>query len=297
MTQVTMDDGSKIETDLPAEAVADLQQPAEQPKPEETPNPAPEQPEKPAEPNAEKPTPEAPKPQAPVSEPAPSRKAKPIANLLAKNHDLEEQLETERKAKADLEAKLAQISEQPSNPQATADVKALADKYGMDENILADIVAAARNGIKPELPKEVQDLIAKQQEQNFVDAEMAGFEQDLGRLQKTFKDEASLADPKVRDRLLELAYSTDKAPDGEPYFQKPLHELYFSFIKPEVEPGGPSAEPSQGGSQQQTKVLDFQDIFDRDDPKDIEAMDDQTFHSYSKWLNEKQGDVPIRRKT
>ncbi len=291
-----MEDGSVIETSLPAEAVSDLEQPAAPAaEPAKEPTKETEQPEKPAEqPKAEEPKPEVEKPQESEPQPVPSRKAKPIANLLAKNHELEQQLEAERKAKADLETKITQLSNQPASSQATADVKALAEKYGMDENILADIVAAARNGIKPELPKEVQDLIAKQQEQSFIDAEMAGFDQDLGRLQKTFKDDTALSDPKVKDRLLELAYSTEKAPDGEPYHQKPLHELYFNFVKPEIEPGKPSAEPSQSGSQQQTKVLDFQDIFDRDDPKEIEDMDVQTFRAYSKWLNERQGDVPIR---
>jgi hypothetical protein len=193
-------------------------------------------------------------------------------------------------------ARRKQISKQPANPQTSDDIKALATKYGMDEAILADIIATARAGMKaPELPKEVQEFIAKNQEQQTLDAEMAGFEADLGRLQKTFTSEAELADPKVRDRLLELAYSTDKAPDGEEYYKKPLHELYFSFIKPEVEPGKSSAEPSQSGSQQQTKILDFQEILDRDDPKDIDAMDDATFSKYSTWLKEKQGLPPIKR--
>jgi hypothetical protein len=291
MTQVTLDDGSKVETNLPPESVADLQQkPDVQPeaKPDAKPEVKPEPTEKPAEPKAAEPAKE--------PEPAPSRKAKPIANLLSKNHELETQLETERKAKADLEAKLAAISEKPATPQADSDIKALAEKHGLDETVLADIVAAARNGFKaPELPKEVQDLIAKQQEQTRLDAELKGFNDDLGRLQKTFKDDAQLSDPKVREKLLELAYSTDKAPDGEPYFQKPLHELYFSFIKPEVEPGKPSAEPSKGGSNAGTKILDFQDILDRDDPKDIETMDDATFKKYGAWLKEKQGLPPIKR--
>jgi len=300
MTEVTTEDGSKFETDLPPDAVADLQhKPEAQPeaKPEAQPEGKPEQPVKPAQPNADEPKPETPKPQSSEQKPEqPSRKATPIANLLSKLNDERTAREQAEAKAADLETKLAQISEQPKGPQATADVKALAEKYGMDENILADIVTAIRAGIKPELPKEVQDLIAKQQEQDRIAAEMAGFNDDFGRLQKTFKEDEVLSDPKVKDKLLELAYSTEKAPDGEPYYKKPLHELYFTYVKPEIEPGKPSAEPSQGGSQQQTKLLDFQEIFDRDDPKDIEAMDDATFRLYSKWLNEKQGDVPIRHK-
>lgn len=296
MTQVTLEDGTKAETNLPPEAVADLQQkPVEHPQePAKEPEKAPEQPVKPAEPQAEKPKVEPEKEPTKEPEPAPSRKAKPIANLLAKNYDLETQLAAERAAKADLEAKLAQLSQQPAT-QVDTDIKALAEKHGLDETVLSDIVAAARKGIKPELPKEVQDLIAKQQEQQRIDAELKGFNDDLGRLQKTFKDDAQLSDPKVREKLLELAYSTEKAPDGEPYFQKPLHELYFSFIKPEIEPGKPSAEPSKGGSNVGTKILDFQDILDRDDPKDIESMDDATFKKYSAWLKEKQGLPPIKR--
>jgi hypothetical protein len=43
--------------------------------------------------------------------------------------------------------------------------------------------------------------------------------------------------------------------------------------------------------------MDFQEIADRDDPKDIESMDSDTFAAYNKWLNEKQGKSPIIRRT
>lgn len=291
MTQVEMD-GKVIETNLPPEAVQDLQQPEAQP--EAQPEVKPEPTAKPAEPEAEvKPEPAKVEEQP---EAKPTRKAKPIANLLAKNHELEAALEAERTAKAELEAKLAQLSGQQPSAQNDNDIKSLAEKYGVDEQILADIVATARKGMTaPELPQEVKELIKKQQDEARQEEELKRFDQDLNSLKRTFKDEAPLTDSKVREKLLELAYSTDKAPDGEPYFQKPLHELYFSFVKPEVEPGRPSAEPSRGGSNAGTKILDFQEILDRDDPKDIEAMDDATFDKYQTWLKDRQGLPPINR--
>lgn len=305
MTEVRTADGP-IETSLPAEAVADLQQPEATPQepektPETKPEPTakPEQPEKPAEAKAEEPKPE-PADEKPQEHPTDSetgkfsRKAKPIADLLAKNHDLTTQLEAERKAKADLEAKLAEIGQQPAGAASTADIKSLAQKHGLDEIILTDIVNAARAGFKTELPPEVQQLLKEREESRQVEAETKAFNLRVDGLAKTLKDE-QLTDPKVREKLMKLAYSTDKAPDGEPYHQKELAELYFGFIKPEIEPGKPSAEPSRGGSQAGPKVMDFQEVFDRDDPKDIEAMDDATFKKYHAWLSNKQGDVPIRK--
>lgn len=291
MTQVTMEDGSKVETTLPPEAVADLQQPVEAPK-EATPN-APEPSVKPAEPTAEDPKPEP----APSPEPAPTRtrKASPIANLLAKKNDLETELAVEKAARAELEAKLAAAAQQPASPTTTSDIKALAEKHGLDESILADIVAAARAGFPaPQLPKEVADLLHEREQAKQAEAETAAFNTRVDSLARTLADD-QLKDPAVRDKLLKLAYSTDKAPDGEPYYQKELAELYFGFIKPEIEPGKPSAEPSRGGTKGGTQVLDFQDILDRDDPKDIDNMDGPTFTKYSSWLKAKQGLPPIKR--
>jgi hypothetical protein len=264
MTEVRMGD-EVIKTDLPAEAVADLQQPAEQPQePAKAPEQAPEQPDKPAEAPAEDPKPaEEPKEETPEEQQQRdpegkfTRKPKPIANLLEKKHELEQQLEAERKARAELEARLAQ-GQEPHSPQSDDDVKALAEEYGLDEELVTKLVNTARKGIQPELPQEVQQLLAERQAEKEQQAELQAFNTRLSSLSKTFKDEP-LSDPKVREKLLELAYSTEKAPDGEPYFKKELSELYFAFIKPEVEPGKPSAEPSRGGSQA-TEVVDFEEI-------------------------------------
>ncbi len=112
-----------------------------------------------------------------------------------------------------------------------------------------------------------------------------------------FKDEP-LNDPAVKQKLLELAYSTDKAPDGEPYFQKELSELYFAFIKPTVEPGRKTAESGRGGTEgAQGKVVDFEEISKSDAmleefAKTASADDMQKF---MKWQREKGGDVPLRR--
>jgi hypothetical protein len=214
-------------------------------------------------------------------------KATPFQTLLEKKHDAEQRAEA-------AENKLKELSEQPATPATTADIKAFAEKYGLEEAFASDLVSAVRAGMKPELPKEVQDLVAKQQLQEQQQAEEAAFKADYSRLEGTLKDEL-LKNPEVREKLAELAYSTEKAPDGEPYFKKPLYELYMNFVKPEVEPGKASAEPTRGGSKAGTRVIDFQEIADRDDPKEIDAMTPEQFTKYNTWLNEKQGRSPVRR--
>lgn len=276
--------------------------PAEQPQePSPAPEKAPEQPveaprepEKPAEAPAEEPAadPQLEAPRDPEGRFA--KKPKPIASLLEKKHELETQLEAERQARQELEAKLASQASQPAGQQSDADIKALAEEYGLDEELVTKLVNTARKGISPELPKEVQELLAERQAEKAQAEELKAFDNRLTSLSKTFKDEP-LTDPKVREKLLELAYSTEKAPDGEPYYKKELSELYFAFIKPEVEPGKPSAEPSRGGSQA-TEIVDFEEIYTRDDPKDIEAMDSATFEKYNKWVREhKESKTPLKR--
>ncbi len=299
MTTVNTAEGS-IETDLPAEAVKDLEVTPEAPKPAE-----PAEPEEGKQPDAnktEEPKPEAEKPKVeePKAEPAPvqpkPKKAGPIADLLEKKHQLEADLAAERQAKADLETKLAQLSQQPASPQATDKIKDLADKYGLEPEVLSDIVAIARDGMKPsiELPKEVQDLIAENNMRKATDAEHAAFNKRVDSLAAAIPGEAIKAH---RDRIMELAYSDGTDPQtGERYADMELAEIYFRYIKPEVEPGKPSGEAKPtAGTRAAAPVLDFQDVLDRDDPKEVEDMDDETFTKYQTWLSAKGGDVPIRK--
>jgi hypothetical protein len=262
-----------------------------------------DEPAEPAEPKVEEAPVEAPvvEPQEPaqpeaVAEPVAERpkKATPIASLLEKKHELETQLETERAERQKLEDQIKNLSQQPV-AQSTDKVKALAEKYGLDEELLAELVSTAREGINPELPKEVQDLLAERQVEKQQQAELTAFNKRVDSLAKTLPTE-QFSDPKVREKLLELAYSTEKAPDGEPYFQKELSELYFAYIKPEIEPGKTSAESSQGGTQASSGVVDFEEIFNRDDPKDIDKMDSDTFTKYNAWVQEhKESRTPLKR--
>jgi hypothetical protein len=292
MTQVQMGE-EVIETNLPAEAVADLQQPAEpaEPNVEEAQTNAEDapvlEPQEPAKPEA-------------VAEPITERpkKATPIATLLDKKHELEVQLETERDARKKLEDKLAQAAQQPTTTQTDDDIKALAEEYGLDESLLARIVNTARKGVNPELPKEVQDLLSERQAEKQQQAELQAFNKRVDSLAKTLPAE-QFSDPKVREKLLELAYSTEKAPDGEPYFQKELSELYFAYIKPEIEPGKTSAEPSQGGSQASAGVVDFEEILNDDTKMEDFAKNStrEEWQAFTKWRDAKQGDTPIIRRT
>jgi len=227
---------------------------------------------------------------APAEDPQRYKKAKPIADLLSKKHELETALETERREKQELQAKLQAVSEQPK-PMTDTDLKALAEEYQVDETFLQRVIETARKG--NELPKEVQDLLQEREIQKQTEAESQAFNKRVDSLATALKDD-SLKDPNVRQKLMELAYSTQTAPDGEAFHQKELAELYFGFIKPEIEPGKTSAESSRGGSKT-TTVVDFEDIARRDDPKDFEAMDDETFTKFNKWMEERNGKTPLRR--
>jgi hypothetical protein len=277
-----------VKTTLPAEQIADLVPKA----PEPTPEPATPEEGKQPEAKPEEPTPEVkPQDQPEVKEPEAPRKAKPIAKLLEKAHQAETEATTAKAKVAELEAKLAQVAAAPASPQATADIKALAEKHGVTPEILADIVSLARQGFEaPKLPKEVFEVIEARKQEQEQQAEVQAFDTRLKRLETVFKDEPI---GKNRDKLLELAYSTEKAPDGEPYYQKELSELYFAYIKPEIEAGKKSAEPSRGGTAASTPVLDFAEI--ANDPVAIEQMDDATFTKFSTWMQEHQKGSPLRR--
>lgn len=290
-----MDDGSKMETTLPAAKVADLQA-----KPETTAEPA-----KPAaqpasqtedEPDPAKPEAK-PAPQEPAKpEPAKREKPKPIATLLQKKHNAEQERDAAIARTKELEDQLAKLSQQPASAATTDDIKALAEELGADPAILQKIVDVARKGFQaPQLPKEVQDLIAQNKAQSEQQAEEEAFKADLGRLQGTLKDEL-LAKPEVQQKLQELAYSEEKAPDGEPYYKKPLYELYMNFVKPEHEPGKPSAEPAQGGSKGSGKVLDFAEIA-ADPAKESEfarTASKEQFAKFHAWQLENQQE-PLKK--
>ena len=295
MTEVNMGD-EVITTDLPPEAVADLQQPAGQPeepakepeKATEQPVEATKEPEKPAEAADDK-----------TEQPTDrftSKKPTPIQNLLEKKHEAEERAAQAEAKAQELEAKLAQLSQAPASPQTTDKIQALAEKHGIDAEILADIVATARDGLSPELPQEVKDLIEKSKADELQKAEITAFNKRVDSLATTLKDDL-LKDPQVREKLQALAYSTEKAPDGEPYYQKEIAELYFAFVKPEVEPGRVTAETPRGNSG--SDILDFEEI--HNDEARLEEFartaSSEQFQAYTKWRDSKQGDVPIRRKT
>jgi hypothetical protein len=296
MTEVITEGGEVIKTDLPPEAVADLQakepekqQNAERPEADPQPEPkAPEQPEK----TEELTTPEV-KPE-PIQERP--KKAGPIADLLQKKHDLEQELENERKARQELEAKISQNPQQTPS-QAADSIKALAEKYGLDETnsqFFSELAAVVKQGMA--LPKEVSDLIQKQKEAEIQVQETQAFNTRVDRLQVAIKDD-QLADPKVREKLQSLAYSTDKAPDGEPYYQKELAELYYAYIKPEVEPGKVSAE-SSFGAKTGGEILDFEQIHN-DEAKLEEfarSASSEKWQAYEKWRDERAPDTKIIRR-
>jgi hypothetical protein len=297
MTQVNTADGP-IATDLPADKVSDLEVKAPEPaapaaaeegkQPEAKPAEDPKAPEAPKEPQK----PNEPEGKTPAVKP---KKAGPIADLLEKRRIAEDRAAAAEKKAADLENQLKALSEKPASPEATDKIKALAEKYGLEPEVLSDIVAVARDGLTPNpaLPKEVQDLIKEREFEKAQAAETKAFDTRVERLAKIFPDEPIAAH---KERLMALAYSDETAPDGEKYADKELSEIYFGYIKPEVEPGKQSGEAgASSGTRALKPVLDFQDIFDRDDPKDIEAMDDATFKKFQAWLAEKQGDIKIQK--
>jgi len=292
MPVVNTPDGP-IETSLPPEAVKDIEitpeaKPAEPAKAPEPVKPAGEL--TPAEPKPVDPA----KPAEPAKTPEPPKgKAKPIANLLSKLND-------ERTARESLERELAELKAKPAEPAKVAepaaqdDIDEIAKKHGItDPTLLKDLAVAIRKGVTPSpgLPKEVQDLLAERQAEKAQQAEEAAFNTRADKLATVFKDEPIA---QHKDKILELAYSTEKAPDGERYCDKELSEIYFGFIKPTIEPGKPSAEPSRGGSNAGAKVVDYSEI--QNDPVAIEAMTSEEFSKFDKWLHSQgQGDVPIKK--
>lgn len=287
MTQIETVDGP-IVTDLPEDAVADLKV-----TPEANPTPAPE-PDKQPEPTVEPAKPEA---VADPPPPAPERpkKAGPIADLLEKKHDAERKRDEALARTAELEAKLAQGSTQ-APAQVDDKITALAEKHGIDPEVLADIVATARDGLNPGLPPEVQELIAGLKAEKQQQEELTAFNKRVDSLSATLKDDL-LKDPSVREKLQKLAYSTEKAPDGEPYYQKEIAEIYFGFVKPEFEPGKVSAEAPRGGKSGQ-EILDFEEILG-DEAKMEEfarTAESSQWQAFAKWRDEKQGDTPITRR-
>lgn len=298
MTVVQAEDGSQIVTDLPAEQVADINPPAaEEAKVEEpkTPVEAPKTEEPKADPIPE--TPKEPEEPAPTTVDRQPKKATPFQNLLEKKHEAEQQRDEALAKAAELEAKIQEAAGHKT-AETPADIKALADKYDLKEDFVAEMIGLARAGIKPELPKEVQTLIAKQQEQEQQQAEEAAFKADYGRLSATLEaDKSILKSPEVQERLKELAYSTEKAPDGEPYFKKPLFELYMKFVRPEHEPGKATVEENRGGNKGGKEVLDFAEIHNDDAKLDDFAKNStrEQWQAYEKWRDAKGSDVPIIR--
>jgi len=291
MTEVAMEDGSTMETNLPAEAVADLQaetpkdQPAD-PKPEAQPASQTND-EQPPKAETETKIPE----QEPQSEPAKREKPKPIAKLLEERHNLREENDK-------LKSELEKFSQGKPSEVTASNIQEILEKHGIDDankDFINDLVAAIQKTVTPQLPEELNSLLAEHKANQMAKAEEQAFKADVGRLQTTLKDEL-LSKPDVQQKLQELAYSTDKAPDGEEFYKKPLYELYMNYVKPEVEPGRQSAEPLKGGSKAGGKVVDFAEI--ANDPAKLtefaETATSEQFKKFHAWQLEHQQE-PLRK--
>src|SRR3990167_3672218 len=282
-----------VATELPPEALADMPKSPEKENPEPVKEPEKPKEEPPKEPVKEPEKTPAKEPEAvekpkvedkPLPEVKP-KKATPFANLLQKKHELETTLAEKEQAIADMQAKIETLSNKPDNTKTDDEIKALAEASGVDEDFISKVVTLARKGVQPNLPPEVAKLIADNQLQKDIAAEEMAFKGRVERLSKVFSDEPIKAN---MEKLQTLAYSDEVAPDGEKYSDKELSEIYFGFIKPEIEApkaSGERADIKGGGSHEQ--VVDFQEIFDRDDPRDVQKMDDKTFQDYSKWMDKK----------
>lgn len=288
MTEIKTESGEVLQTNLPAEKVADLQAQPEQPTPAPKPEAQPASQTNDEQPPQAKTEPEPVQKEQEQPKPPKREKPKPIAKLLEDRHALRTEIEQ-------LKATIEELSSKPTTVATGDDVKALAEELGADPAILQRIVDLARKGTSPELPKEVQDLIAQNKARAEAEAEEQAFKADLTRLEAALKDD-QLKQPEVQKKLQELAYSDEKAPDGEPYYKKPLYELYMNYVKPEVEPGKPSAEPARGGSKASGKVLDFAEIASN---PELEAEFARTatseqFKKYHDWQLEHQKE-PLRK--
>lgn len=289
MTEVTLEDGSKMETNLPAEAVADLNATTEPEAKESEPSQKSEEPAK-AEPEAKT---EEPAKQEPEVKPEPQKreKPKPIANLLSKLHEEREAREAAERRAAEAEAKLGKPADAPA-AEPTDKAKALAEKYGLEEQFVQDLLSSLTPQQQSQLPKEVQELLAERQAEKQQRAELAEATTRIEKLAKAFPNEPIA---QHKDKLLELAYSDQAAPDGEPFYKKELAELYFGYIKPETEPGTVSAEERQPGNGVKATVVDFEQIYS--DPAKLEEFatnaTSEEFAKFQAWSREKHGKEPL----
>lgn len=193
-------------------------------------------------------------------------KAIPIYKYTSEKKEWRKQEEEYKKTIEDLTNKIG------TNPPANRDdIKSLADKYAVDENLVNDLVGLVSSKTKTDIPQDLKDKL------DFVSSlydekkQETGFEKEFSALEKDY--------PEVKDnkdQLKELAFT-----DG--YQNKSLFEIYFRSVKKDIPIKKKSAEPSRGGSQASVKSIDFSTVTE----EDIEKMGSKEFEEYQNYLSSK----------
>jgi len=251
-----------------------------------TPEPAPNEP-KTEEPPKEEPKKEEPKEEAvPDREPdakkeeAPDRKPKYIPAW-----ELAKQEKIWADEKAQLEAKLAELSQKP--PAETEDeVKALADKYQVDEDAMRDIIAVVSKKVSPTLPngflenlKELQELgkatKASLEEQAFT----KDFEREvLPLVRAEYPDISEDVLAKIRADVRNTAYDAK-------FLHTPLNVIYkgIDSFRGVVQPKKKSADSGRGG-ESRAQVLDLENLSE----EEVKSLPAEDFIKYSEYQASKE---------
>lgn len=177
---------------------------------------------------------------------------------------------------------------QKGDAEKDADVKKFAETHNLEESVVVDLLGL----VEKRLPKQEKDpgLEAFKEKQE-EERQEAVFQRDFNtNVVPLIKAEHPNYTPdeieKIKDKIFELAFSDE-------LLKTPITRIYKSedeFRAPAPSPSRRSSEPSKGGSQQQMKQVDYDNIT----AEDISQMSDDEFDKYSEEMGRRHRS-PIRR--
>jgi hypothetical protein len=249
-------------------------EPTKEVKPEEKPKEEPKVDPKPEE-----------KPVEPKPEERPARSV-PVIKFNVQRHELGEtkaQLAAERAAKADLELKLKELSDKPTQEnvdEVRVAAKKLAEKHGLDEEFVVELMEqsadlaskkASKSNIPADLEKTIAEFKAQTERSKAIEqsqVEDKQFEDSFGKVSTEFPE---LADPKVKEALKQLAFM-------EGYESTPLRAIALEYIH-DNKPRKTAEESGKG----RADVTDYENITDAQ----LKAMNREEATKFLAWQKQK----------
>lgn len=194
----------------------------------------------------------------------------PLAKHLKQLHSRDEKI-------AELEQELAKVKQgkNETDPEYSTRLSALAEKIGVDNESLVELLALAKNDASAEFNdklKSIEPLILSVRQEKETQAFNKDFDTKLLDLVK--EEHGAENVDKVKKALERLAFTPAYAKVPIEMIYKGL-DLFRAKKAPKTSPEG-----SGGGGNNVTKVIDFSKVTD----DDIDAMDEKTFETYRKWL-------------